>query len=48
MIHIAARDGFAVSLDPAETGGWESTIMANGQAKDCAYQPARRRSNSVL
>ena len=37
MLDLAARHGFVVFLDPAETGGWLSTLVANGVEKDRAY-----------
>ena len=37
MIQLAAEYGFVVILDPAETGGWLDTIVANGVDKDRAY-----------
>jgi hypothetical protein len=33
MIQLAARYGFNVFLDPAETGGWLKAMLANGTAK---------------
>jgi hypothetical protein len=37
MIRLAAKYGFVVLLDPAETGGWLDTLIANGVDKDRAY-----------
>ena len=37
MIQLAAQYGFVVLLDPAETGGWLDTLVANGVDKDRAY-----------
>ena len=37
MIQLAAQYGFVVLLDPAETGGWLDTMIANGVEKDRAY-----------
>ncbi|MGB0091628.1 MAG: glycoside hydrolase family 140 protein, partial [Solirubrobacteraceae bacterium] len=37
MIQLAAQYGFVVLLDPAETGGWLDTLIANGVDKDRAY-----------
>ena len=37
MIQLAAQHGFVVLLDPAETGGWLDTLIANGVDKDRAY-----------
>ena len=37
MIQLAAQYGFVVLLDPAETGGWLDTLVANGVEKDRAY-----------
>jgi len=37
IIRLAARAGIVVFLDPIETGGWLSTLRANGIARDYAY-----------
>ena len=37
MVQLAAQYGFVVLLDPAETGGWLDTLIANGVEKDRAY-----------
>jgi hypothetical protein len=37
MIQLAAQYGFVVLLDPAETGGWLDTLVANGVGKDRAF-----------
>jgi uncharacterized repeat protein (TIGR01451 family) len=37
ILRLAADYGFVVLLDPAETGGWLSTMVSNGVAKDRAY-----------
>jgi hypothetical protein len=37
MIRLAGKYGLVVILDPAETGGWLSTLVANGVDKDRAY-----------
>jgi hypothetical protein len=37
MLHLAAKYGLNVLLDPAETGGWLATLDANGPTKDRAY-----------
>jgi Protein of unknown function (DUF4038)/Putative collagen-binding domain of a collagenase len=37
IIRLAAKAGMVVFLDPIETGGWLSTLQANGLAKDYAY-----------
>jgi Protein of unknown function (DUF4038)/Concanavalin A-like lectin/glucanases superfamily/Putative collagen-binding domain of a collagenase len=36
-IRLAAKYGLVVILDPAETGGWLDTLIANGVDKDRAY-----------
>jgi hypothetical protein len=37
IIRLAEKAGMAVFLDPIETGGWLSTLRANGIAKAYAY-----------
>ena len=37
MIRLAGQYGMVVFLDPIETGGWLSTLQANGAAKAYAY-----------
>ena len=37
IIRLAGKAGMVVFLDPIETGGWLSTLRANGIAKDYAY-----------
>ena len=37
ILRLAADYGFVVLLDPAETGGWLSTMVSNGVDKDRAY-----------
>ena len=37
MLQLAAKYGFLVLLDPAETGGWLSVLQTNGLAKARAY-----------
>jgi Protein of unknown function (DUF4038)/Putative collagen-binding domain of a collagenase len=37
IIRLAEKAGMAVFLDPIETGGWLSTLRANGVAEDYAY-----------
>jgi hypothetical protein len=37
IIRLAAKYGLVVILDPAETGGWLDTLIANGVDKDRAY-----------
>jgi hypothetical protein len=37
MIVLAAKYGLNVLLDPAETGGWLSTLVSNGPTKARAY-----------
>jgi hypothetical protein len=37
MIRLAGKYGLVVVLDPAETGGWLDTLIANGVDKDRAY-----------
>jgi len=37
IIRLADKAGLVVFLDPIETGGWLSTLRANGIAKDYAY-----------
>jgi hypothetical protein len=37
MLQLVAQYGFVVLLDPIETGGWLSTMVANGVEKDRAY-----------
>jgi hypothetical protein len=37
MIALATKYGLDVILDPAETGGWLSVLVANGTGKDRSY-----------
>jgi hypothetical protein len=37
MIALAAKYGLNVMLDPAETGGWLSTLVSNGVTKSRSY-----------
>src|SRR6266581_3747356 len=37
MLQLAAKYGFLVILDPAETGSWLSVLQSNGLAKSRAY-----------
>ncbi len=37
IIHLAAKAGMVVFLDPIETGGWLGALRSNGLAKDRAY-----------
>ena len=37
ILRLAAKYGFVVLLDPAETGGWLQTLVDNGVGKDRAY-----------
>lgn len=37
MIRLAAAYGFTVMLDPIETGGWLTTLLANGSTTARAY-----------
>jgi Protein of unknown function (DUF4038)/Concanavalin A-like lectin/glucanases superfamily/Putative collagen-binding domain of a collagenase len=37
IVRLAAKYGLVVILDPAETGGWLNTLIANGVDKDLAY-----------
>src|SRR2546428_114087 len=37
MLQLAAKYGFLVILDPAETGSWLSVLQSNGPIKSRAY-----------
>jgi hypothetical protein len=37
LVQLAARYGFAVFLDPIETGGWLETLLRSGEEKAYAY-----------